>query len=74
MKKIIKFNHGIIEGYCKELIIKILPELENSFKQRKQYFEYYFTEVELELTLENINQLSQEFNIQISFDTLKILI
>ena len=72
MKKLFKINQGIIGGEDKETIVKILPQLESQFKQRKQYWEYYFDEIVVDLTLEDLEELSSEFIIELNWDELKI--
>jgi len=72
MKRIIQFKDGIIGGDIVTDVLAILPQLEGSFTQRKTYFEYYFKETEVELTLEQLDKLSNEFRIKIDFDTITI--
>ena len=74
MKRKIRLSQGIIGGTEKEIIEDILPELEGQFRQRKTYYEYYFDEKEIELTLEEIDELSYEFRIEINFEDLKIIV
>lgn len=73
MKRTIKFQDSIIGGEDKLSIIEILPQLKDSFRQRKTYFEYYFSEIEIEITLEQLDKLSNEFTIKINFDEIIIL-
>lgn len=73
MKRIIEFKDGIIGGNIMIDIVDILPQLKSSFTQRKSYFEYYFEPTELEITLEQLDKLSDEFRIQIDFDTITII-
>ena len=72
MKRIIQFKDGIIGGVVAQEVLTILPQLESSFTQRKTYFEYYFKATEVELTLEQLDKLSNEFRIKIDFDTITI--
>jgi hypothetical protein len=74
MKREVNINNGIIGGYEKELIEKILPQLLGRFKQRKQYWEYYFNPIEIELSLENIENISKEFRIELNWEELIIKI
>jgi hypothetical protein len=74
MKKLIVIKEGVIGGDTKELIEEILPQLAGSFRQRKEFFEYYFDEKEIELSLEDIDYLSQEFTIKIDWEELEIKI
>ena len=72
MKRTIRFTDGIIGGVEKEMIVDILPQLEGSFRQRKTYFEYYFDETEIEITLEQLDELSKEFIVKICWDDITI--
>ena len=72
MKRIIKFNHGIIGGDDKEDLVEILPQLESSFRQRKRYFEYYFDAIEVELSLEDVDKISKEFTTLLNYEELII--
>ena len=72
MKRRIEFNQGIIGGEEVDILIDILPQLEKSFTQRKTYYEYYFTPTEVELSLEDIDELSNEFTIILNYEELII--
>jgi hypothetical protein len=72
MKRNIRFSDGVIGGVEKEMIVEILPQLEGSFRQRKTYFEYYFDDTEVEITLEQLDKLSDEFRIKIDFEDITI--
>ena len=72
MKRRIRINSGVIGGFEKELIEEILPQLSNYFRQRKEFWEYYFVETDLEFTLEDLDNLSSEFVIELSWEELII--
>jgi len=72
MKRTIRFKDGIIGGDDMEAVVEILPKLEGSFRQRKTYFEYYFDETEIEITLEQLDELSKEFTVKIDWDDITI--
>ena len=72
MERLVIIKQGVIGGVEKELIEDIIPSLSNSFRQRKEFFEYYFDEKEVELSLEDIDELSSEFYIRISEFELEI--
>lgn len=74
MKRIIRFNQGIIGGEDKDTLVDILPQLENSFRQRKQYYEYYFEQTEVELSLENVDKISSEFVVILNYEELIITV
>jgi predicted solute-binding protein len=70
----VRINDSIVAGYDKELIEKILPHLSDRFKQRKQFFEYYFDPIDVELDLEDIENLSKEYVIELNWEQLIIKI
>lgn len=72
MKRLVTIKDGVIGGVEKELIEKLLPQLVGSFRQRKEFFEYYFDETMVEFTLDDIERLSKEFIIEISWTELVI--
>lgn len=73
MKRIIRFQESVISGEDKLFIVEILPQIKDSFRQRKTYFEYYFNETEIEITLEQLDKLSNKFAIKVNFDSIIIL-
>jgi hypothetical protein len=72
IKRLIQIKEGVIGGFEKELIEKLLPQLIGSFRQRKEFFEYYFDEKWIELSIEDIENISREFAIEISEFELEI--
>ena len=72
MKRIIRFNQGVVGGDDKETLVEIIPQLESSFRQRKHYHEYYFDEIEVELSLKDIDRISNEFTIELNYEELII--
>lgn len=72
MKRIIRFNQGVIGSFDKGRLVRILPQLESSFRQRKQYYEYIFDDIEVELSLEDIDRISNEFRIVLDWEDLTI--
>ena len=58
MKRKIRLSSGIIAGSDMLSLVEILPQLKDSFRQRKEFFEYYFDETEVTLSLEDIDKLS----------------
>jgi hypothetical protein len=72
MKRLVTIKDGVIGGVEKELIEKLLPQLVGPFRQRKEFFEYYFDETIVEFTLDDIERLSKEFIIEISWTELII--
>ena len=72
IKRLIQIKAGVIGGVEKELIEKLLPQLIGSFRQRKEFFEYYFDEKWILLSIEDIENISREFAIEISEFELEI--
>lgn len=74
MKKMIEFSSSLICGELKDEIIEIIPELKDKFTQRKDYNEYYvnLSNEEFELNLEQIEKLSDCYEIFLNWNTLKI--
>lgn len=72
IKRLIQIKAGVIGGVEKELIEKLLPQLIGSFRQRKEFFEYYFDEKWIDLDIEDIHNISRDFVIEISEFELEI--
>ena len=72
MKRRITLSQGIIGLYVVLILVAILPVFSECFTQRQQYPEFYFTETWVELSLETLDRLSQEFGIVLQYDTLTI--
>jgi hypothetical protein len=66
--------NNIVGGNDKETIESILPELAGSFKQRKQFFEYYFESTMVDFSLENLDELSNQFKVVLFWDELEIVL
>jgi len=66
--------NNIVGGNEKETIESILPKLAGSFKQRKQFFEYYFESTMFEFSLKDLNELSNQYKVVLSRDELEIVI
>jgi hypothetical protein len=72
MKRTIMFSTAIVSGYDKEVVVGILPEIEDHFTQRKSYNEYYFRDTIIDLDLETLDLLSSEYKLTLSYDGLII--
>lgn len=70
----VRFNQGIITGDDVRDLLKVFPELETNFKQRKHYDEYYFDEKVVELNIGNLKKLSELFKFEMYSNNLKILL
>jgi predicted RNA-binding protein associated with RNAse of E/G family len=66
----IRFSSGIVSGDDMRDLLIFLPELEKSFKQRKQFDEYYFDVETVEITLINLDGLSNLFSFKMNYDTI----
>ena len=73
MKRKFSFTWGIVAGDLRDAVLEIIPELAPQFEQRKQFFEYYFEPIEVELSIEQLDRLSKEFRVQISWNEIEIL-
>lgn len=70
MKRILNLEQGIISGDILRDIIEVFPEIENKFRQRKSYDEYYFTDATVELSIDKIQSLNQlGFKVSINWET-----
>jgi hypothetical protein len=74
MKRTVMFSTAIVSGYDKEVVVDILPEIEEHFTQRKSYNEYYFRDTMIDLDLETLDLLSSEYKLTLSFDGLIIYV
>jgi len=73
MKRTLQVEGGVIAGYNVRDILQVFPHIENSFRQRKQFDEYYFDAVEVEFTTEDIQKLNDNyFGVEISGDEITI--
>lgn len=72
MKREIRFTSGIIFGETRDVVLEILPELAPQFTQRKHFFEYYFEPIQIEVSIDQLDRLSKEFNVTLSWDEIKI--
>ena len=61
MKRTLIFNQGIIDGIYVDFIIQLYPHLATNFTQRKCYHEYYYNEGVIELTIDDLDKLTEEF-------------
>jgi len=73
MKREFNFKWGIVAGDLRDAVLEIFPELAPQFEQRKQFHEYYFEPIEVEASIEQLDRLSKEFYVQLSWNEIKIL-
>ena len=74
MKRTIEINDGVIAGWDMENIVNIIPQLKDSFRQRKSFNEYYFDETEVDVNMEQLEALSRKYWVKIGSDFLQIII
>jgi hypothetical protein len=72
MKRTIMFSTAIVSGYDKQVVVDIIPKIEDHFQQRKTYNEYYFRDTIIDLDLETLDLLSNEYKITLSYEDLII--
>jgi hypothetical protein len=65
MKRKITFDVAVIDGEIVREICEIIPELEYNFTKRKSYWEYYYKEMTVDLTLEQIESISDKYSVEI---------
>ena len=58
-ERILNFESGIIEGKIVRDIQSVFKELNESFKQRKSYDEYYYTNTKVSLSMSQIIKLNE---------------
>lgn len=74
MKRKLEFQSGIVWGDDMRTVVWIIPSIENEFSSRKGFDEYYITYgLEIDFDIDMIDKLSNEFHIQIWYETIKIL-
>ena len=65
---------SIISGSVVRELIEIIPDLKDSFTQRKEYDEYYFEEKEIDISLDLLQKLNNKsFFVHLNLENLLIL-
>ncbi len=72
MVRELDFKSRPVEGRDKRFIVDMFNHLESCFEQRKQYDEYRFSGEIVSLTEQNINDLSNNYVIEITHDRIII--
>lgn len=72
MKRVLEFKNPVMDWEDMEITIKIIPELKDSFQKHKYDF-LYNNFKELELNIEQIEELSEYFEISINGSYIKIM-
>jgi hypothetical protein len=73
MKRQLNFSQGIISGDIVRSIVEVFPVIEDRFRQRKTYDEYYFDGATVEVTIEAIQSLNDsDMSVEINWEEIKI--
>lgn len=64
----------LVDGQDKDFICSVIPndQLTDSFRQRKCYHEYYFTETWVEICEQTLLELSNSYKLILQGDNLQI--
>lgn len=73
MKKEIEIN-SLVDWADMDILIKIIPDLTNSFTRRKNYSEYYFKTTEVNIDGDVFDELSQEYELKVDWSSIEIMI
>jgi hypothetical protein len=74
MKRNLVFTSGIISGDLVRTVAEIFPIVEDRFRQRKSYDEYYFDGCEVTVTLEAIESLNDsDLAVKINYQEIIII-
>jgi hypothetical protein len=74
MKRNLVFTSGIIGGDLVRSIAEIFPIIEDKFRQRKTYDEYYFDGGKVAVTLEAIQSLNDsDLAVKINYEDIIII-
>ncbi len=69
MKRILNINLITVTGDSKIEILEVFPDIENKFRLRNEFDEYYFDEVLVELSIEIIDSLNKlGFDVKINWE------
>jgi hypothetical protein len=74
MKRTIEINDAVVAGWEMENIVNIIPQLKDSFRQRQQFNEYYFDPTQVDITMDQLEELSKEYDLKLGTTWLRILI
>lgn len=66
MQRYIRFRDSLVDRETKDFFIAILPNLENQFRQRKQYDEYWFYETHIDLDINILELINLKFTVTIN--------
>lgn len=72
MVRKLEHKEGIISGVDVRDILKVFPQIENKFRQRKTYDEYYFDDVVVNVNIKQLTQLSELFSVNINWESITL--
>lgn len=73
MNRDLKLENGIIGGETVRDILEVFPDIENRFRRRKTYDEFYFDGARVELTIDIIEALNRlGFQVSINYEEVKL--
>jgi hypothetical protein len=72
MVRKLEHKEGIISGVDVRDILKVFPQIEDKFRQRKTYDEYYFDEVDVDVNIKQLTQLSEMFSVNINWESITL--
>lgn len=72
MVRKLEHKEGIISGVDVRDILKVFPQIEDKFRQRKTYDEYYFDGVDVKVNIKQITQLSEMFSVNINWESITL--
>lgn len=72
MVRKLEHKEGIISGVDVRDILKVFPQIEDKFRQRKTYDEYYFDGVDVKVNIKQLTQLSEMFSVNINWESITL--
>lgn len=72
MKRCIEFRSPVMDWSDMNCVIKIIPEIEKSFVQRKGDYVYNCSDV-IDFTIEQIDAISDEYEVRITSSCITII-
>ena len=72
MKRKLMFTQSPVSGDDMRIILILFPHLEYNFTRRKSYDEFYFEGENIEITLDKLEKLLDEYNLELSSEYITI--
>ena len=73
MKRKIEFSDSLVDGDEMRYFLEIFPSSSDSFRQRKQYDEYYYDSFESDIDIDMIERLNEAWSVCIHSDTIELV-